>query len=92
MTRDTFMNVTTNATALNTDVSSGDVILTLDDAVPMWGEGATWDEAMHDLVESIGELLTDLRENRGRLSEHLDRQLRFLERLEWEFKNREGHP
>lgn len=68
--------------------------VTMDDLFPMFGEGTTRTEAMHDLVESLGEVLTDLRENRDRLSEHLADQLAFLERLEWEFQNRaeSGNP
>jgi hypothetical protein len=80
------VNTATNAAPVNTDmVESETVVVTLDSLCPMWGEGKDETEAMHDLVMSIGELLTDLRENRDRLGSGLGIQ---LERLEWEFENR----
>jgi len=73
--------VTTNTTPLNIDTPESYVVVTLDDVIPMWGEGDTRDEAIDDLVSSLSGLFTDLQAHRDNMAPHLVEQLRFMERL-----------
>ena len=81
---------TTNAAPLNVDTSESYVVVTLDEVIPMWGEGDTRDEAIDDLVFSLGQLFAELRTHRGRLAPHLVDQLRLMERLAVALAHQEG--
>jgi hypothetical protein len=67
-----------------TDTSDFDAwfIVQIDDALPLWGEGATEAAALADLADSIRSLWRDLRdEPDDRLAPHLRQQRDFLKRL-----------
>lgn len=51
-------------------------------AVPMYGEGATMDDAVRDLLVSLANLRAELGSARDRLSPELAAQLRHLDSLE----------
>ena len=87
------MNETSNAAVVNADTNGGvasDVVITLDDLLPMWGEGDTRADAINDLAIALGELATDLDESRGNMAPHLEEQLRFLELLAWDLYENRG--
>lgn len=57
------------------------VVVTLDDVLPMYGEGDTREEAIEDLLGSLISLRTMLEEDPSNLSPHLADELRILRRL-----------
>jgi hypothetical protein len=58
-----------------------EVVVTLDDVLPMYGEGDTREEAIADLIWSLISLRAMLDEDPTRLSPQLREELDFLRRL-----------
>lgn len=58
-----------------------DVVVTLDDVLPMYGEGDTHEEAVNDLIASLISLRAMLEEDPAKLSPHLVTELDILRRL-----------